>query len=384
MASVAGMGTLSARAEPSLNIPPGASSKVQIIDSGARIQAAVPLFMEPPIPGHDLLYGPMFSFLIEQPSSGRKVLFDLALRTDWQKLPPAVMQILSLPGWKLQSDRNVADILQDNGVDVAGGAIEAVIWSHWHFDHIGDMTTFPSSTAVITGAGVQETFRPGYPENPESPLLEADFTGRQHTQLDFAAQPLQLGNFRALDYFGDGSFYLLDTPGHAIGHLCGLARVTSTQEGDAQDTFILMGGDSAHHGGELRPSRYHPLPENLEPSPCPTQYPSICPGHIFEAIHPRKKDPRKKADEPFYQTSQAVSHDIDLAIHTCGGVQEFDGADDVFVIIAHDNTLLDPQVGIEWFPYGTLKNWRTMVYAEKVRWTFLKDFGKAVESVAKA
>lgn len=372
------MGTLSARTEPSLNIPPGASSKVQIIDSGARVQAAVPLFMEPPIQGHDFLYGPSFSFLVEQPSSGRKVLFDLSLRTDWQKFPPSIMQILSLPGWKIQSDRNLADILQDNGVDVAGGAIEAAIWSHWHFDHIGDMTTFPSSTAVITGPGVRETFRPGYPENPESPLLEADFIGRQHTQVDFTTEPLQLGGFRALDYFRDGSFYLLDTPGHAIGHLCGLARVTSTQEGDAQDTFILMGADCAHHGGELRPSKYHPLPANLEPSPLPTQYPSICPGHIFEAIHPRKK-----ADVPFYQTSQAVSHDVEQAIHTCDGVQEFDGADDVFVIIAHDDALLDPQVGIEWFPHGTLKNWSTMGYAEKVRWAFLKDFGKAVESVAK-
>lgn len=60
-------------------------------------------------------------------------------------------------------------------------------------------------------------------------------------------------------------------------------------------------------------------------------------------------------------------------------MQEFDAAENVFVIIAHDDTLLDKDVGIEWFPHGTLKNWKEKDYATKVRWAFLKDFTQAVE-----
>ena len=29
-----------------------------------------------------------------------------------------------------------------------------------------------------------------------------------------------IGGFRSYDWFGDANFYLLDTPGHTIGHIC--------------------------------------------------------------------------------------------------------------------------------------------------------------------
>ncbi len=66
-------------------------------------------------------------------------------------------------------------------------------------------------------------------------------------EIDFQ-EPLTIGSFSAVDFFGDGSFYLLNSPGHAIGHMSGLAR-TSTNP----DTFIFMGGDLCHHGGQMRP-----------------------------------------------------------------------------------------------------------------------------------
>jgi hypothetical protein len=42
-----------------------------------------------------------------------------------------------------------------------------------------------------------------------------------------SCKPLSISRFYALDYFSDGAFYLLDTPGHATGHIGGLGRVTS-------------------------------------------------------------------------------------------------------------------------------------------------------------
>src|SRR6187402_827675 len=110
-------------------------------------------------------------------------------------------------------EKNVAEILQENGVDVAGGAIEAIVWSHWHFDHTGDVSTFPRSTTLITGSGVRDAFLPAFPTNPASPLIETDFAGREHREVDFdKEQTFQIGRFRAVDYFKDGSFYLLDAP----------------------------------------------------------------------------------------------------------------------------------------------------------------------------
>lgn len=45
---------------------------------------------------------------------------------------------------------------------------------------------------------------------------------------------------KAFDFFGDGSFLLLDAPGHMPGHLMGLARTGS-------DEYVVMGGDCCHH-----------------------------------------------------------------------------------------------------------------------------------------
>lgn len=41
------------------------------------------------------------------------------------------------------------------------------------------------------------------------------FRGRQLREIDFT-NAFPIGDFRAVDFFGDGSFYLLDSPGVCI------------------------------------------------------------------------------------------------------------------------------------------------------------------------
>lgn len=218
---------------------------------------------------------------------------------------------------------------------------------------------------------------PGYPTNPESPLLDTDVAGRAVRTVDFTTTPLKIGSFDALDFFGDGSFYLLNVPGHAIGHLCGLARTTSTASGDAEDTFVYMGADTAHHGGGFRPTAYLPLPTNIpigNPSvPSPSGF---CPGHLFQTLHPENS-----ATTPFYKLNAAPSYDIEIAQRSCGVMQEFDALENVFVVIAHDSSLLGENVGISWFPEGTMGEWKKQNLAVKGRWTFLNDFETAVSKL---
>jgi len=45
----------------------------------------------------------------------------------------------------------------------------------------------------------------------------------------------------ALDFFGDGSLYLVDAPGHLYGHVNCLVRT------DPASRWVYLGGDSCHH-----------------------------------------------------------------------------------------------------------------------------------------
>jgi hypothetical protein len=74
------------------------------------------------------------------------------------------------------------------------------------------MQTFPSNVDLIVGPGIKEAYIPGWPKR-EVPLQESDFAGRNVREMSFEESKLKIDEFRALDYFGDGSFYLLDAPG---------------------------------------------------------------------------------------------------------------------------------------------------------------------------
>ena len=117
-----------AKPPPPLNIPDSKSTvNVHIINSTSRIKG-IPcsMFMTPTYKGFDYLDVPAFCFLIENQSSGRKLLFDLGVRKDWENLPAPVVKRIKDGGWTVTVEKGVAEILQDGGV--APEDIEAIIW----------------------------------------------------------------------------------------------------------------------------------------------------------------------------------------------------------------------------------------------------------------
>ncbi|KAL1988986.1 hypothetical protein VTN96DRAFT_5749 [Rasamsonia emersonii] len=359
-----------------LNIPPSPHTvQVSIIDTTASIQVTADRFLSPRVDGFSTLNCNAFAFLIENPRSGRRVLFDLGLRKDWQNLAKPQYERIQTT-FKLSVEKNVADILTENGVPLE--SVDSIIWSHWHFDHVGDPSTFPSSTSLVVGPGMPAAKLPAYPTNPDSTLLESDFAGRQLVEITPDKFTLKIGDFGAYDFFGDGSFYLLDVPGHAVGHVCGLARTTSggsssSSNSSDNDTFILMGGDSCHHAGQIRPSPYLPLPEQIRPhQPQDEASHPPCPGALFEKIHP---DPVNYRTRPFYrirvwEDGTTVAHDPDTAQQSIYRLQPFDAAENVFFVFAHDRTLADV---VDIFP-ATANRWKEAGWKERGRWRFLRDW----------
>ncbi|KAH6988495.1 beta-lactamase-like protein [Ilyonectria destructans] len=345
------------------NIPPfrvPASAEVvgvRILDTDTRIVAPLDM-VDRTIKGNESLDCPTYPFLIEH-KSGRKILFDLGVRKDLENMAPVIRDYFSKSDTTATIKKGVRELLEEH--NVSGKDIEAIVWSHWHWDHVGDPSTFETSTSLIVGPGFKEVFVPGYPTNPGSPMLDSDYAGREVRELNFSAEKaIKIGHFDALDHFGDGSFYLLNAPGHTVGHICGLARVTASPP-----SFILMGADTCHHSGEMRPSKWLQLPSEINVKG------SSCPGAAFEHIY-RNGDPKI----PFYGQKRPgmMFGDADVADQTIEKLQEADVSGNVLVVIAHDNHLKGV---VKFFPEYA-NDFLAESWIEKTRWKFLGDFKEAL------
>ena len=116
-----------ARIPTDLQIPPSKTTvDVSIINTTSRIKL-IPykVFVEPDYKGLDYLDCPAFSFLIEHPS-GRKLVFDLGVRKDWENGPQRIVDRIKDGGWSVTAEKDVAQILREGGVDPKD--IEAIIW----------------------------------------------------------------------------------------------------------------------------------------------------------------------------------------------------------------------------------------------------------------
>lgn len=192
--------------------------------------------------------------------------------------------------------------------------------------------------------------------------------GREVREINFdEAPPIKIGQFRAIDLFGDGSFFLLDTPGHAVGHLSGLVRTTSSP-----DTFIFLGGDVCHNGGEIRPSKHIRLPKEIHVELPDQLSPWICPGADLEALN---KSRSRAPDEPFFDPN--IGLDIDEAIRTIVKAQEADADENVLFIYAHSGAV---RRHADLFPLKA-NDWKKKGWREKMFWDFLRDFKIAVEAL---
>ncbi|KZT72064.1 hypothetical protein DAEQUDRAFT_723223 [Daedalea quercina L-15889] len=181
---------------------------------------------------------------------------------------------------------------------------------------------------------------------------ESDFLGREVVEIPFPEHAPLVAGLKSHDYFGDGSFYLLEAPGHCVGHMLGLARTTPSPNA----SWILMAGDTAHHPAMLRPSPHVPLPAPLEP---------LVPAALKGCAR----------DAPFMAPPKpggSIHHDHDVALATLQVVTALDARDDVWVLLSHDGSMDDDVGGrMRWMPEEANK-WKEDGVKEYLRWKFLE------------
>ncbi|KAF2130049.1 hypothetical protein P153DRAFT_289927 [Dothidotthia symphoricarpi CBS 119687] len=319
-----------------------ATCKVRLIQAGGLYipvdMAILPGPNEPndsvkhPDKKHDhpkTFYAPDYVFLIEHTATGHQYIFDLGMRKDLENLPPLLLRTV-LPDFECEP-KSPADILKEHATpEQQPEKVKAVIFSHLHFDHVGDGAKAGFSNAELWIGPTSCTYaRPGYPVDENAPTLSEILPtdgSRKIVEAFVSDEMLKeagdrragkvaegikkglyeavelkkaswigLGAFdRAFDVFCDGSAYLIDAPGHSSGHQMMLIR---TKSDPVNDTFVLLAGDCFHH---------------------------------FDLL----KDPLRTARPPY--SKSGMHAEPDPAIDSIWRTREFAKKENIWVLAAHD------------------------------------------------
>lgn len=100
---------------------------------------------------------PSMSFLIQHPSSGKKIVFDLGIRKNLDDYPADIQPHLRTRQ-PLHTVPDVCDSLRKGGLYPSD--IDTVILSHVHYDHVGDPKAFMSARFVV-GYGTRHLLQHG-------------------------------------------------------------------------------------------------------------------------------------------------------------------------------------------------------------------------------
>ncbi|CAK7203201.1 hypothetical protein SEUCBS139899_005932 [Sporothrix eucalyptigena] len=326
-----------------LDIPPSTSTvRIRAIDCRSDQVVDASAFIDPVLPGQATLNLPTMAFLVDHPAKRKRVLFDCGGRRDHQMYALGVRQKMDEILIGMKTERDIDEILLEAGITLE--TVDSMIWSHWHFDHHGAPEKFPPSVEIVVGPRFKELFMPGFPVRPDAILADAYFEGREVREVSFDTS-LVVGGFPAVDYFGDGSFYLLDSPGHAVGHMCALARTTPT-------TFVFLGGDICHSPGVYRPNTAYHVPAHCACS------------HI------------EVPDAPLFHlssTANTVSLDVKAGQESIAKMLQFEASADVLVCIAHDLALVKMLPLLNDDPSRDINDWQVQGYKDKARWFWLSE-----------
>ncbi|EJT50368.1 hypothetical protein A1Q1_00346 [Trichosporon asahii var. asahii CBS 2479] len=305
---------------------------------------------------------PVYTFMLEHVSDGRKVAFDLGLKPKLEDFSPFTQGLIKdMPiTWPRGT---VPEVLKDHGVDAKD--VETVILSHVHFDHIGDIGQFPTSTKLIVGPGTAKAALPGYPTYKDSSVLDSDLpfgSEREVEELGKDTKWVRCGSFpEAVDYFGDGSLYILNAYGHMVGHIAALVR-TSTDP----DTYMLLAGDSAHVRG-------------LYSCCAGCKHPSFRAG-----LYPASAglSPQEQARGGLL----AIHYDLPAAYLNMARMGRMEEEDNVCVILAHDlewKKILDREQGGEDWEWVEVGDWKKKGRKEEVKkeWVYKPDTVKDADGV---
>ncbi|KZO99393.1 Metallo-hydrolase/oxidoreductase [Calocera viscosa TUFC12733] len=196
----------------------------------------------------------VFSWVVEKEIAGevKRYLWDLGVVSSLDKVPKQIADAVR-PRFALNVPAAAQPPFILSHLSPSPAPVETLtglFLSHAHFDHYGCMTDFPSRLPLYVGPGTKTWVKggdeaPGGLKGfPSAFWRHPVFVGEigEEGAKGKGKEWTSVGTYeKAWDWFGDGSFTLLQAPGHCPGHMCALARVSTSP-----DTYVLLAADTCH------------------------------------------------------------------------------------------------------------------------------------------
>lgn len=197
---------------------------------------------------------PSLAFLIVHTDNNTgkktKTIFDLGLRRETENYIAPIRQHLTTRQ-PLDTSLDVRQSLLNGGVHPQD--ISNVIVSHVHWDHTGTPADYPEAQFWV-GSGALDVLANGLGGHLGHQHFESELFSGVDVK-EFPSPPRdsdaagndkgeeggwqKVGDFLLYDFMGDGSIYIVDSPGHLPGHVNLLARLGPKR-------WIYLVGDACH------------------------------------------------------------------------------------------------------------------------------------------
>jgi N-acyl homoserine lactone hydrolase len=201
---------------------------------------------------------PIGAFLLEHPSAG-KLLIDTGFHPSVAVDPKQNLGRLNARAFRptMQPSDAVPAQLRARGIEPR--EIATVLMTHLHADHASGISEFPGATFLVSQEEWDEATTVARPATHGYVRRQFDHAFDYRT-IDFGADP-GIDSFatfgRAVDVFGDGSVRLVFTPGHTLGHMSVVLRLSG------RDALIAADAIYSRHTFETGHKPYRMEDEHL-------------------------------------------------------------------------------------------------------------------------
>jgi glyoxylase-like metal-dependent hydrolase (beta-lactamase superfamily II) len=204
------------------------------------------------VPRDQWLPFPVPAFLVHHPGAG-PLLVDTGLHPSVAVKPTSNLGRVSAYVFKdleMRPEQAVSAQLRARGI--AAAQIGTVVMTHLHTDHASAIAEFPDATFVVSSAEWAAATDQGVLHGYVRRQFDHAFDYRT---LDFdGPETASFSGFgRTYDLFGDGSVRVAFTPGHTLGHMSVILRLSERE--------VLLAGDAIYLERNLTEQR---LPYRVE------------------------------------------------------------------------------------------------------------------------